>query len=108
MAEEIAAPGGLHNDDIIANSWPLPGSPGNRSHASTWTACSQTCSKALLMFIVQSIFLFTCLIFALIQLTLTDSDNETERSVYISMISFIVGVWIPQPSFNQGKNLNSQ
>jgi hypothetical protein len=59
----------------------------------TWGLCCSSVYKAEVVFFVQILFLFTILIFSIIQITLKAPNLE----IYFSLISSIIGILIPQP-----------
>lgn len=62
-----------------------------------WTLCCSSVYKAEVVFITQILFLFTILIFSIVQIALKASNLE----IYFSLISSIIGILIPQPKMEK-------
>ena len=58
-----------------------------------WRLCCSSVYKAEVVFMTQIIFLFTILVFSIVQITL----KATNLEIYFSLISSIIGILIPQP-----------
>jgi hypothetical protein len=63
-----------------------------------WDLCCSSVYKSEVVFFCQILFLFTILIFSMVQITLKATNIE----IYFSLISTIIGVLIPQPKMNKG------
>jgi hypothetical protein len=66
-------------------------------HDSRWNLCCSSVYKAEVIYITQIIFLFTILIFSIIQITLKTPNIE----IYFSLISTIIGLIIPSPKMTK-------
>jgi hypothetical protein len=63
-----------------------------------WDLCCSSVYKSEVVFFCQILFLFTILIFSMVQITLKATNIE----IYFSLISTIIGVLIPQPKMSKG------
>jgi hypothetical protein len=64
-----------------------------------WGMCCSSVYKAEVVFFVQILFLFTILIFSIVQITLKAQNLE----IYFSLISSIIGILIPQPKMTKNE-----
>ena len=62
-----------------------------------WGMGCSSVYKAEVVFFVQILFLFTILIFSIVQITLKAQNLE----IYFSLISSIIGILIPQPKMTK-------
>jgi len=62
-----------------------------------WNLCCSSVYKAEVVFMTQILFLFTILIFSIVQITLKAQNLE----IYFSLISSIIGILIPQPKMEK-------
>lgn len=62
-----------------------------------WQLCCSSIYKAEVVFMTQILFLFTILIFSIVQITL----KATNLEIYFSLISSIIGILIPQPKMEK-------
>jgi hypothetical protein len=62
-----------------------------------WRLCCSSVYKAEVVFMTQILFLFTILIFSIVQITLKAQNLE----IYFSLISSIIGILIPQPKMEK-------
>jgi hypothetical protein len=63
-----------------------------------WDLCCSSVYKSEVVFFCQILFLFTILIFSMVQITMKATNIE----IYFSLISTIIGVLIPQPKMSKG------
>jgi hypothetical protein len=62
--------------------------------SNTWNSCCLTVDKRFVVFTVQSITCLSIMVFSMVMLFFKDScDNQ----IYISLISTIVGLYMPSP-----------
>lgn len=64
-----------------------------------WDLCCSSVYKAEVVFFCQILFLFTILIFSMVQITMKANNIE----IYFSLISTIIGVLIPQPKMSKSE-----
>jgi hypothetical protein len=64
-----------------------------------WRLCCSSVYKAEVVFMTQILFLFTILIFSIVQITMRAENLE----IYFSLISSIIGILIPQPKMNKNE-----
>jgi hypothetical protein len=64
-----------------------------------WTLCCSSLHKAEIVFFVQVIFLFTIMIFSMIQIINKADSSE----IYFSLLSSCIGIIIPSPSLSSKK-----
>ena len=64
-----------------------------------WELCCSSVYKAEVVFFCQILFLFTILIFSMVQIAIKANNIE----IYFSLISTIIGVLIPQPKMSKGE-----
>ena len=64
-----------------------------------WDLCCSSVYKSEVVFFCQILFLFTILIFSMVQITMKANNIE----IYFSLISTIIGVLIPQPKMSKGE-----
>ena len=62
-----------------------------------WGLCCSSVYKSEVVFMIQIMFLFTILIFSIVQITMRAENLE----IYFSLISSIIGILIPQPKMNR-------
>jgi hypothetical protein len=62
-----------------------------------WRLCCSSVYKAEIVFLTQIIFLFTILLFSIVQIVM----KATNLEIYFSLISSIIGILIPQPKMNR-------
>jgi hypothetical protein len=62
-----------------------------------WDLCCSSVYKSEVVFFCQILFLFTILIFSMVQITMKATNIE----IYFSLISTIIGVLIPQPKMSK-------
>jgi hypothetical protein len=62
-----------------------------------WRLCCSSVYKAEVVFMTQILFLFTILIFSIVQITMRAENLE----IYFSLISSIIGILIPQPKMSK-------
>lgn len=68
-------------------------------HDSRWNLCCSSVYKAEVIYITQIIFLFTILLFSIIQITIKAPNIE----IYFSLISTIIGLIIPSPKMTKSE-----
>ena len=66
---------------------------------SKWQLCCSSVYKSEVVFFCQILFLFTILIFSMVQITIKANNIE----IYFSLISTIIGVLIPQPKMSKSE-----
>jgi len=64
-----------------------------------WRLCCSSVYKAEVVFMTQILFLFTILIFSIVQITMRAENLE----IYFSLISSIIGILIPQPKMSKNE-----
>ena len=64
-----------------------------------WELCCSSVYKSEVVFFCQILFLFTILIFSMVQIAIKANNIE----IYFSLISTIIGVLIPQPKMSKGE-----
>jgi hypothetical protein len=62
-----------------------------------WQLCCSSVYKSEIVFLTQIIFLFTILVFSIVQIAL----KATNLEIYFSLISSIIGILIPQPKMEK-------
>ena len=62
--------------------------------ANVWRSCCLLVNKDLVQFVMTSAISLTCLVYCFIMSA--DSTGDA-RASYFSLITFIVGVWLPAP-----------
>ena len=65
-----------------------------------WTSCCLQLDSRILNFAVQTVFLFTVLIFCIYMLFATQDDCSAQQ-LYSSILTLILGVYIPGPMANR-------
>ena len=75
----------------------IPVNDKNENTNERWGMCCSSVYKAEVVFFVQIIFLFTILIFSIVQIALKAQNLE----IYFSLISSIIGILIPQPKMTK-------
>jgi hypothetical protein len=65
----------------------------------TWNSCCMTLDKRATLFFTQLIISLLIMVFCIYQLVhLTDCNSQ---QTYISMLTLVVGLWLPQPQMIQ-------
>jgi FtsH-binding integral membrane protein len=64
-----------------------------------WGLCCSSVYKSEVVFMIQIMFLFTILIFSIVQITLKSDNLE----IYFSLISSIIGILVPSPKMNKNE-----
>ena len=64
-----------------------------------WGLCCSSVYKSEVVFMIQIMFLFTILIFSIVQITMRAENLE----IYFSLISSIVGILVPSPKINKNE-----
>jgi len=64
-----------------------------------WGLCCSSVYKSEVVFMIQIIFLFTILIFSIVQITMKSDNLE----IYFSLISSIIGILVPSPKMNKNE-----
>jgi hypothetical protein len=62
-----------------------------------WGLCCSSVYKSEVVFMIQIMFLFTILIFSIVQITMKSDNLE----IYFSLISSIIGILVPSPKMNK-------
>ncbi len=62
-----------------------------------WEFCCSHSSRECVKYISQMVIAGSILVFSFIQLSISDKD----RDVYISLVSFIIGLVFPNPSLTK-------
>ena len=62
-----------------------------------WGLCCSSVYKSEVVFMIQIMFLFTILIFSIVQITMRSENLE----IYFSLISSIIGILVPSPKMNK-------
>jgi hypothetical protein len=62
-----------------------------------WGLCCSSVYKSEVVFMIQILFLFTILIFSIVQITMRAENLE----IYFSLISSIIGILVPSPKMNR-------
>jgi hypothetical protein len=62
-----------------------------------WGLCCSSVYKSEVVFMIQIMFLFTILIFSIVQITMRAENLE----IYFSLISSIIGILVPSPKMNK-------
>jgi hypothetical protein len=71
--------------------------PDDVKRDTRWTLCCSSVYKAEVIYITQIIFLFTILLFSIVQITIKAPNIE----IYFSLISTIIGLIIPSPKMTK-------
>ena len=66
-----------------------------------WNMCCSYVHKSELTFFTQIIFLFTILIFSIIQI----ANNTDNKEMYFSLITGIMGIITPSPQFKRDQKI---
>jgi len=74
----------MHVNDYPVEQWPL---------------CCSTLHKSEIVFFVQVIFLFTIMIFSMVQII----NKSQSPEIYFSLLSSCIGIIIPSPSLSAKK-----
>jgi hypothetical protein len=64
-----------------------------------WGLCCSSVYKSEVVFMIQIMFLFTILIFSIVQITMRAENLE----IYFSLISSIIGILVPSPKMNRNE-----
>jgi len=64
-----------------------------------WGLCCSSVYKSEVVFMIQILFLFTILIFSILQITMRAENLE----IYFSLISSIIGILVPSPKMNRNE-----
>jgi hypothetical protein len=64
-----------------------------------WGLCCSSVYKSEVVFMIQIMFLFTILIFSIVQITMKSDNLE----IYFSLISSIIGILVPSPKMNRNE-----
>ena len=64
-----------------------------------WGLCCSSVYKSEVVFMIQILFLFTILIFSIVQITMRAENLE----IYFSLISSIIGILVPSPKMNRNE-----
>jgi hypothetical protein len=62
-----------------------------------WGLCCSSVYKSEVVFMIQIMFLFTILIFSIVQITMRAENLE----IYFSLISSIIGILVPSPKMSK-------
>jgi hypothetical protein len=71
----------------------------NDEQIEKWALCCSSLHKAEIVFFVQVIFLFTIIIFCMIQII----NGAPSQEIYFSLISSCLGILVPSPSLSAKK-----
>ena len=71
----------------------------NEDPEENWRMCCSVLHKAEVVFFVQIIFLFTIMIFSMVQI-INKVDNQ---DIYFSLLSSCIGIIIPSPTITAKK-----
>ena len=71
----------------------------NENAEENWQMCCSVLHKAEVVFFVQIIFLFTIMIFSMVQI-INKVDNQ---EIYFSLLSSCIGIIIPSPTISAKK-----
>ena len=71
----------------------------NEDPEENWRMCCSVLHKAEVVFFVQIIFLFTIMIFSMVQI-INKVDNQ---EIYFSLLSSCIGIIIPSPTITTKK-----
>ena len=63
-----------------------------------WRICCSKSSSVFIKYIVQVIISIIILIFSIVQLSI---DDKRDKSIYVSLISTILGLFIPAPRLDK-------
>ena len=74
----------------------------NEDPEENWRMCCSVLHKAEVVFFVQIIFLFTIMIFSMVQI-INKVDNQ---EIYFSLLSSCIGIIIPSPTITAKNNFN--
>jgi hypothetical protein len=64
-----------------------------------WGLCCSSVYKSEVVFMIQIMFLFTILIFSIVQITMRAENLE----IYFSLISSIIGILVPSPKMSKNE-----
>ena len=64
-----------------------------------WGLCCSSVYKSEVVFMIQIMFLFTILIFSIVQITMKSDNLE----IYFSLISSIIGILVPSPKMSKNE-----
>jgi hypothetical protein len=71
----------------------------NDDQVEQWPLCCSTLHKSEIVFFVQVIFLFTIMIFSMVQII----NKSQSPEIYFSLLSSCIGIIIPSPSLSAKK-----
>jgi hypothetical protein len=71
----------------------------NENLEENWQLCCSVLHKAEVVFFVQIIFLFTIMVFSMVQI-INKVDNQ---EIYFSLLSSCIGIIIPSPTITAKK-----
>lgn len=81
---------------------PLPElSRASESKPYVWRSCCFQCDKRFVMFATRAFISLMVIVFCMIQLFL-DPDCSTQ-SLYVGILTTVIGVWLPSPSYHEAK-----
>jgi len=63
-----------------------------------WTGCCSKSNKEFVIFITQSCFGASLVIFSMIQIARNDVEN---KEIYFSLLSMIIGTFLPNPKIKE-------
>ena len=66
-------------------------------YSQSWQMCCSQTDSAFFKYLIQIIVGMVVILFSMIQIFLAEPDDDT--SIYFSLISTIVGVFLPSPKF---------
>lgn len=85
-----------NDDDIIQEQLVKKVEPTSKLKTSNeeWQTCCSNSSRGFVLFIVQSCVLWSVLMFSFLMLA---DDKTIQRDLYVSLLSSIVGIYLPTP-----------
>ncbi len=63
-----------------------------------WNVCCSKSSSVFIKYVVQVLISLIVLIFSIVQLSM---DDKRDKSIYISLISTILGLFVPAPTLDK-------
>lgn len=66
-----------------------------------WTLCCSKSSKNFVLFMTQTVVLLSVLIFSIAMLATV--ENGVNRDLYVSLLSSVVGIYLPAPQIHDVK-----
>lgn len=66
-----------------------------------WTLCCSKSSKQFVMYLTQTVVLMSVLIFAIAMLA--SAQEGTNRDLYVSLLSSVLGIYLPAPQIHDVK-----